>query len=207
MSSGRTRRDQHALAAADRFVPFTQAKIVLVRHRRATSALPLALLIESGSTAKRAPANAARAITCGTRSSWRAVPAAHAAYRSMPHRCYPWRPTAARRSRSDCTHLEFRRAIDHVLERQRPRRAVAARIAELARSKLRRQHVLHLGLDVGDVLAERHSVALRLPRHAIWIAAHHVDGDQQPEIAHRCREILPGASGSRFGGAQAGARQ
>src|SRR5262245_37637035 len=53
-------------------------------------------------------------------------------------------------------HLEIRRAVDHVFERERPWRAVAARIGKLARRKLRREHVLQFGLHVGDALALWH---------------------------------------------------
>ncbi len=53
-------------------------------------------------TAKRVSASAVRGTTCGTPSSSRAAPPAHAAYRSTPRRCSPVRPIAARHSRSDC---------------------------------------------------------------------------------------------------------
>ena len=41
-------------------------------------------------------------------------------------------------------HFEIAGAVDHVFERERPLRAVAARIGELARRQLRRQHALQL---------------------------------------------------------------
>src|SRR5262245_1547779 len=43
-------------------------------------------------------------------------------------------------------HLQLRRAVDHVLEGERPGGAVAARIGKLARRKLRGEHALQLGL-------------------------------------------------------------
>src|SRR5580693_6427899 len=92
-------------------------------------------------------------------------------------------------------HFEIGGAVDHVLQRKRPRRAVAARIGELARRKLRRQHALQFGLHLGDALAARHGVALGLPRHLVRTAAHHVDGDEQTEVPRRRGEILPGAIG------------
>jgi len=53
-------------------------------------------------TAKRAPASAARGTTYDTSSSSRAAPAAHAACTSTPRRFCLARPSATRRSRSDC---------------------------------------------------------------------------------------------------------
>src|SRR5262249_31684875 len=55
-------------------------------------------------------------------------------------------------------HLEIRRAVEHVLERERPRGAVAARIGKLARRKLRREHAPQFRLPVRDALLLRHRV-------------------------------------------------
>src|SRR5262245_21462016 len=92
-------------------------------------------------------------------------------------------------------HLERLSAVHHVLDRERPGRAVAARIRELARRQLRREHALQLGLHRRDALALGHGVALGAPRHALREAAHHVDRDQQAQIARRRSEILPYAGG------------
>src|SRR5262249_30068068 len=39
-------------------------------------------------------------------------------------------------------HLKIRCTINHIFERERPRRSIAARIGKLPRSKLRREHAL-----------------------------------------------------------------
>src|SRR5215469_14955590 len=90
-------------------------------------------------------------------------------------------------------HLEIRGAVEHVLERQRPGGAIAARIRKLARRKLRREHALQFRLHVRDGLPLRHRIALGPTHDAIRERAHHVDRDQQTQVARRCREILPRA--------------
>ena len=71
--------------------------------------------------------------------------------------------------------------------------AVAARIGEPARRKLRGEHALQFGLHVGDAFPLRHGVALGPPRDAIRKSAHHIDRDQEAQIARRRGEILPRA--------------
>ena len=66
--------------------------------------------------------------------------------------------------------------------------------------QLRREHALQFGLHVRDALVLRHRVALGPPRHAIRIAAHHVDRDQQAKIARRRGEIFPRAAVSKIAG-------
>jgi hypothetical protein len=57
---------------------------------------------ECAQTVKRASASAARGTMCGTPTSSRVGPAAHAACMSTPPHCFPKRPTAAQRNRSGC---------------------------------------------------------------------------------------------------------
>ncbi len=92
-------------------------------------------------------------------------------------------------------HLEIRRAVDHILDRERPGGAIGARIRELARRKLRREHAHQFRLHGRDALPLRHRVALGPPRDAIRKGAHHVHRDQQAQIARRRREIFPRAGG------------
>jgi NAD(P)-dependent dehydrogenase (short-subunit alcohol dehydrogenase family) len=86
------------------------------------------------------------------------------------------------------------RTVDHVAQRERPRGAVAARIRELARRQLGREHALQFGLHLRDALVLRHRVALGPPRDPIRKAEHHVDCNQQPQVARRRGEVLPRAA-------------
>src|SRR6516165_4816810 len=75
-------------------------------------------------------------------------------------------------------HLEIDRTVDHIAQRECPRGAVAARIRELARRQLGREHAQQFGLHLRDALALRHRVALGSPRDPIRKAEHHVDCNQ-----------------------------
>src|SRR4030095_15494553 len=82
-------------------------------------------------------------------------------------------------------HLEVDRTVDHVAQRERPRGAVAARIRELARRQLGREHALQFGLYRRDALVLPHRASLGPPRAPIRKAEHHVDCNQQPQVARR----------------------
>src|SRR5215510_10328813 len=88
-------------------------------------------------------------------------------------------------------HLESHRTVDYVTQGERPRGAVTARIRELARRQLGREHALQFGFHLRDALVLRHRVALGPPRDPIRIAEHHVDCNQQPQVARRRREVFP----------------
>src|SRR6516165_2375222 len=72
-------------------------------------------------------------------------------------------------------HLEIDRTVDHVAQRERPRGAITARIRELARRQLGREHALQFGLHLRDALVLRHRVAFGSPRDSIRKAEYHVD--------------------------------
>src|SRR5260370_40421468 len=80
-------------------------------------------------------------------------------------------------------HLESDRTVDHVAQRERPRGAVAARIRELARRQLGREHALQFGLPLRDALVLRHRVALGPPCDPIRKTEHYVGCNQQPQVA------------------------
>src|SRR5438270_9523676 len=61
-------------------------------------------------------------------------------------------------------HLERYGAVHHVLERERPCGAVAARVGKFACRKLGGQHAFQLGLYLRDALLLRHGGPLRPPR-------------------------------------------
>ena len=92
-------------------------------------------------------------------------------------------------------HLEIARTVEHVLERERPGRAVGANIGKFARRTLGGEHALQFRLHLGDALLLRHCVALGPPRDAIREGAHDVDRDQQAQIARWRGEVFPRASG------------
>src|SRR5258708_20927010 len=82
-------------------------------------------------------------------------------------------------------HLESYRTVDHVAQCERPRGAVTARIRELARRQLGRDHALQFGLHLRNALVPRHRVPLGPPPDPIRKAKHHVDPVHQPQVARR----------------------
>src|ERR1700751_6046925 len=129
---------------------------------------------------RREPASAARGTTSGSWSSWPPGATTRGACRWKPPGWFPGRPRAVCRGAPAqfgtvigvVGNFEIPGALDRVLERERPRRAVAARIGKLAGGKLRGQHLLQFGFYFGNVLAVRHGITFRVAGHPIAIAAH-----------------------------------
>src|SRR5215468_4250936 len=91
-------------------------------------------------------------------------------------------------------HFEIPYAVEHVLERERPRRTVAARIRKLAIYEVRCEHAPQLGLYVRYGLPIRYRVTRSSTFDAIRKSANYIDRDQQTEIARRSGKIFPCAS-------------